>query len=135
VRKDVTPPTAENNDFFMVPFVRSSDHLRVRKIQFSAATSWDDAARDANGEQIEWEGRRARKHMAPDPLLLLARAALVFSSRHGNRFATGAEEPPEDDDWRHQYEEERFVDYLQSTLRPPDDPIELARALGQSPEQ
>jgi hypothetical protein len=36
-------------------------------------------------------------HSAPDPILLVSKAAVVFSIRHGQRLAAGAE--PHDDKW------------------------------------
>lgn len=70
------------------------------------------------------------QHIAPDPMLLVCKAGVVFSTRHGQRLAAGAE--PEDD-WseRDYMEMERVLEIQEAQLRPPDDWNELGRRLGQ----
>jgi len=49
--------------------------------------------------KIKFEGHATDKHpLAPDPILLTSKAAVVFSTRHGQRLAAGAE-PQDDDGW------------------------------------
>ena len=87
--------------------------LRVRKVKFV-------------GQNVKISG-----HPAPDPILLASKAAVVFSTRHEQRLAAGAE--PRDDDWSELDElaVEQYLEWHEAAIRPQnwDD---LARGLGQS---
>lgn len=89
--------------------------LRVRAVQFRGPQDPDRT-----------------EHLAPDPLLLAAKAAHNWSSRW-NQPLLAAAEPEEDefDDELHQLAREQYLERHDNKLRPSDDPTELAAQLGQ----
>jgi hypothetical protein len=112
-----------------VPFRRKDDKPRVRKVCFAAATDWSDEVRDGYNQPVTVDDDDIRRHMAPDPILVVSKAAAIFAARHHQKFAAGAE--PEEEDLLDTLAHEQFWESLQATLRPPEDRTELARALGQ----
>jgi len=74
-------------------------------------------------------------HRAPDPILLTAKAACVFSKRHGVEAMAAAAGPDDiDDNWSGGDDAalEQFIEAQQEALRPPDNWNDFARAMGQS---
>ena len=61
-------------------------------------------------------------HPAPDPILLTAKAACVFSKRHGEAIAAGPGPGDYNDNWSDGDDAalERFIEAQQQALRPPD---------------
>lgn len=90
--------------------------------------------RDARVLKITFRGHNGEGsgHLAPDPILLAAKAAVNFARRRDTLLLKAAAEPQEDAFSEGDYmEAEAHWEYLQSLLRPPDDLHELARRLGQ----
>ena len=91
--------------------------MKVRKVTF---------------ERFNLQGERNGGHPAPDPILLTAKAACVFSQRHANE-AMAASAGPDDDNWSEGDDAalEQFIEAQQNALRPPDNWNDFARAMGQ----
>ena len=93
--------------------------MKVRKVTF---------------ERFNLQGERNGGHPAPDPILLTAKAACVFSKRHGEAMAAGPgpwdyNDNLSDGDYAAM---EQFIEAQQEALRPPDNWNDFARAMGQS---
>ena len=96
--------------------------MKVRKVTFKGI---NEAVDNDNGG-----------HRAPNPILLTAKAACVFSKRHGVEAMAAGPGPDDmiDDNWSDGDDAalERFIEAQQQALRPPDNWNDFARAMGQS---
>jgi hypothetical protein len=115
--KNVDDGKIQLYDEIQMPTRRQNQGSRVRKVSFCSH------APPQTGDTV-------LGHPAPDPMLLVSKAAVVYSTRHGQRLAAGAE--PQDDWSEGDYMElEQYLEWQDYQVRPPDDLNELARRLGQ----
>ena len=94
--------------------------------------------RNANGVHVAKVGfgapHEANRHPAPDPVLLIVKAAVNWSRRYGLALAAKPEPPEEEEEeWDEldQLAAEQYIEWRESQIKPPDNFHELAAGLGQ----